>query len=79
MNDQAGAALGKGVLIRMGTDRAAGGDQPDPLRPRIGQHRIHSGVDHPDDGQAVLRPEFRQRVRRGRITGDDDRLHPVIE
>ncbi len=79
MDDQAGAALRERMLVRMGTDSAAGGDQPHALRLRLGQHRIHPGLDHADDGQAILRPEFRQRVSRGRIAGDDDRLHPMIE
>ena len=54
VDDEAGAALGEGVLIGVGADGSAGGDDADALRFWIGEGGFDAGFDDADDGDAVV-------------------------
>jgi hypothetical protein len=76
---QAGALQGERVLVGVGADGAAGGDDADAFGGGVGERTFHAGLDHAEDRDAIDFAELVECVGGGGVAGDDDRLDVLGE
>jgi phosphatidylserine decarboxylase len=79
MDDQSGFPQGERVLVSVGPDRPAGRNDADPAGVRASQHRLYAGLDDTENRDSILLAQLRERMGRGRIAGDNDRLDSATD
>ena len=70
---------GEGVVVGQRLRRRAGADHPDAAGAGGGHGATGGGQDHLDDRHVVALPGVAQHRRAGRVAGDDQRLHALVD